>query len=59
VREDTISQFEAYLVPSNELFIFLNQKHLEQSYETERGYAPGSDDKEGILIIVHFIGCNI
>lgn len=28
IREDTISDFEAYLVPSNDLFVFLNKQRL-------------------------------
>ena len=29
LREDTIKQYEAYLVPSNELFVFLSKDNLE------------------------------
>ena len=28
IREDTIKDFEAHLVPSNELFIFLSKQNL-------------------------------
>lgn len=35
VREDQIADFEAYLVPSNDLFVFLNSQRLQGVYEGE------------------------
>jgi len=34
IKEDTIKDFEAFLVPSNELFIFLSKQNLQAMYET-------------------------
>lgn len=33
IRDDTIKDFEAYLVPSNELFIFLSKQNLLEMYK--------------------------
>ena len=35
IRDDTIKQFEAYLIPSNDLFVFLNKANLEAMYGVE------------------------
>lgn len=34
IREDTIRDFEAYLVPSNELFVFLSKQNLQAMYDS-------------------------
>lgn len=56
LREDTIKQFEAYLIPSNELFMFLSKQNLEHTYQGESDYLPTQDVKDGIIVVVHWIG---
>lgn len=57
LREDTIEQYEKTLVPSNELFVFLTQQNLEAMYESvPDGHQPTTDEKESILVAVHWIG---
>jgi hypothetical protein len=57
LEEDTIRQNERSLVPSNELFFFLSASNLQALCETMPDpIKKTSDDKEAILVAVHWIG---
>eukprot|EP00347_Sterkiella_histriomuscorum_P000291 403376447 len=57
IRDDTIKDFEAYLVPSNELFIFLSKQNLQEMYKLpEESQKVNQEDKDSIIVAVHLIG---
>lgn len=57
IRDDTIKQYEAYLVPSNELFVFLADENLEKMYESVPDDVKTTyHDKDAILVVIHWIG---
>lgn len=55
IRDDTLLQYDSYLVPSNELFVFLSPLQLEEIYKTDSSKRT-HDDKEAIIVVVHWIG---
>lgn len=55
LRDDTIKQYEAYLVPSNELFWFLSTERMEDP-ESTVAFQVTQDDRDAIIVVVHWIG---
>ena len=58
IREDSIKEYEAYLVPSNELFVFLSRQNLQAMYETltDDQQRTNNEDRDSIIVTVHWIG---